>query len=354
MDDKAFSTRIWQSCLATQELLCIYIGLKLGLYDTLSQQALTAEELATQLQLDQRYLSEWLAQQVTAGILVSDEQNRCFLPDAHAEALARSDTALSRIAGILPIGGVAAALPQLLAAYRDGRGVPDSAFGEDWECGHAGANLHFFQSRLTAALRDKLPDIYLRLLDEGGHIVDLGCGTGGASLAFARSFPRAHVTGVDVAEHGLRALERDAAEMGLAARIDTQHSLNALKSPVTLIVLIDTLHEVGRPIELLSACKDLLDADGCIVVIDALVADTAQSPGDEVERFQATTSVLHCLPAARAFESSDPTGTMLRRPLMKDIASQAGLRITMSSDLDDRFHRLYRLECAPQDLEITS
>jgi SAM-dependent methyltransferase len=355
LQDKAFSTIIWQKCLATQELLCIYLGLKLGLYEALAQAPADADALASRLNLDARYVGEWLAQQATAGILTFDG-SAYSLPKDHATVLASHDSDVSRVAGIMPLGGVARALPDLVAAFRNGNGVPDSVFGEDWQCGHAGANAYFFENALAGILRDVLPDLYLRLTDEGGTVVDLGCGTGGAALALARRFPLADILGVDLNPAGLRTLRQRAQDDGLDGRIRTATSIPPDTS-AKLVILIDTLHEAGRPDDLLAEARARLAPGGSIVVIDARVGETERFPGDEIERFQATTSVLHCLPAARALDSSGPTGTMLRQPILARLAARAGLEVTLATDLPDRFHRLYRLDpadCARDPLEAYS
>jgi precorrin-6B methylase 2 len=347
VNGKAFSIRIWQECLAAQELLCIYLGLKLGLYNSLALAPATATDLAAKLGMDRRYVEEWLAQQATAGVLEFDNSGYS-LPPEHAEVLANHETEFSRIAGIMPIGGVAMALPQLVAAFRTGAGVGDAAFGEDWQCGHAGANQYFFDMALAGILRDRVPDLYLRLADEGGLIVDLGCGTGGAAVALARHFPLARILAVDLEQTGLLALSRKALAIGLTDRITTAPVIPP-ETKATLIMLIDTLHEAGRPADLLAECGGRLAQGGAVIVIDARVADTPLMLGDEIERFQATTSVLHCLPAARDLDRTEPTGTMLRRPMVAQLAAKAGLRITLHADLPDRFHRLYRLE--PVDID---
>src|SRR4051794_16081789 len=67
---QATGVRIWLACLATQELLCSYLGIRLGLYDALASGGpATPMQLADRVEISPRYAREWLEQQAAAGIL---------------------------------------------------------------------------------------------------------------------------------------------------------------------------------------------------------------------------------------------------------------------------------------------
>jgi hypothetical protein len=98
-----------------------------------------------------------------------------------------------------------------------------------------------------------------------------------------------------------------------------------------------------RPVEVLRACRQLRAPGGTVLVMDAKVAPTFTAPGDDVERFQYGTSVLHCLPAARAAAGSTGTGTALRPSMVRELALRAGFGGVAVVNVPDRFHRMYRL-----------
>ena len=107
---QALSVRMWLACLATQELLCHYLGLRLGLYEVLRDSgAATPAELASRAKIAPRYAREWLEQQAVCGVLKvespheDDELRRYALPAGHAEVLTLSESPLSRAASILPV-----------------------------------------------------------------------------------------------------------------------------------------------------------------------------------------------------------------------------------------------------------
>jgi SAM-dependent methyltransferase len=349
---QALSVRLWLGCLATQEMLCNYLGVRLGLYDALAAGTpLNASQLATRAGVAPRYAREWLEQQAVSGIVKvvasGDADARLYLlPEEHREVLTESDSPLSRVAGMLPLGAVAHALPGLLEAYRSGAGLPDRAYGPDWRYGHGASNRALYTHGLAAWVRDALPDVHTRLGQPGARAADVACGAGWAALALARAYPTLRVDGFEIDPDFASDARANVAEAGLGERVSI-HVRDAcqpgLAAEHALVCLFDTLHEVPRPVELLQGCRTLAGASGTVLVMDALVGETFAAPANEVERFQYTTSVLHCLPVGLAEPGSVATGTALRPTELRRLASAAGFSGVELLRVDDRFHRFYRL-----------
>src|SRR5262249_18581727 len=144
------SLRMFNGMLATQESFIAYLGVKLGLYQALNDGgSATVRQLAGRTGLNVRYVREWLEHQAAAavtGVMAAADPARpwqlrsYFLPAGQERVLIGSADSMSAVwTALLPLGGVAAALPSLLAAFRTGDGIPADVFGEDWRQGHNGA-----------------------------------------------------------------------------------------------------------------------------------------------------------------------------------------------------------------------
>jgi hypothetical protein len=96
-------------------------------------------------------------------------------------------------------------------------------------------------------------------------------------------------------------------------------------------------------VEALRACRLACAPGGTVLVLDSQVPDAFGGRGDEIERFQYAASVLHCLPAALDGVDAEGSGTVLRTATVREYATSAGFRDLQVIDLDDRFHRFYRL-----------
>jgi SAM-dependent methyltransferase len=346
--------RLWRSLLATQELLTIYLGVRLGLYDDLvAHGPASAPEFAVRADIAPRYAREWLEQQAVAGLIEVDDQakpaedRRYELPAAHAQVLTLSDSPLSMAAlAVLPLGGVALALPELLAAYRTGAGVPDSSYGDDWRDGHSGANRALFAHQLAGWIAGTAPDVHVRLAGDGAKVADVACGAGWSTIALARAYPTARLDGFDLDPATIAQAQQHAQEAGVADRVSFAVRDAAdpeLAGGYDLVCLFDALHEIAQPVTVLASCRALRSTDGCVLVMDARVAEEFTVPADDVERFQYATSVLHCLPACLSGPDSAGTGTVMRPAAVTNLAEQAGFAAVWQLPVDDRFHRLYRL-----------
>jgi SAM-dependent methyltransferase len=310
-------------------------------------------QLAGEAGIAPRYCREWLEQQAAAGLLRVDQaaappEERVYsLPAAHAEVLTASDSLFSRVASILPLGGVAQALPQLLEAYRTGAGVPDGQFGSDWREGHAGANRALFAHFLPGWIERWLPGLHARMSSAELHLADVACGAGWAGLALARAYPHLRVMGIDIDPEIVRHAQRNAELAGLAGRCTYLVSdITDAERPGTfdVVCLFDALHEIPQPVPLLRACKTLRAGGGHALVLDAKVAEQFTAPANEIERFQYTTSVLHCLPACMCGANAAGTGTVMRPDTVRRYALEAGFSRVDELPIDDRFHRLYHLQ----------
>src|ERR1044072_1245144 len=95
MTADTFTDQVFDATLGYFKILSMYLGLRLGLYDALRGEALTAEGLAERAGLDARYAREWCEQQATAGILHADvtpEPHTFRLDDDAAESLLDADS----------------------------------------------------------------------------------------------------------------------------------------------------------------------------------------------------------------------------------------------------------------------
>jgi SAM-dependent methyltransferase len=348
---RSLAVRMFMGMLATQELLACYLGARLGLYESLAEHGPgTSDEISRRTGVAPRYAREWLEQQAVAGMLSVDdpsgpEGERVYaLPPGHAEVLIESDSALSMIAlTVLPVGGIARALPRLLEAYRSGEGVPDSEFGADWRNGHSGANRALFEHALPSWIQRLLPRVHASLA-AGGRVADVACGAGYAGIALARAYPRATIHGLDLDAETIEMAQSAAERAGIADRVTFEVRDAAderLAGNYDLVCLFDALHEIARPIEVLRSCRALRADGGEVLVMDAKVGTRFSAPGDEIERFQYGTSVLHCLPACLSAPPSAGTGTVMRVSSVREFALAAGFSDLRVLPAEDRFHRLY-------------
>ncbi|HEX2048025.1 MAG TPA: class I SAM-dependent methyltransferase [Acidimicrobiales bacterium] len=341
--------RVLEAAIGALELFGIHLGNRLGLYDALLGGAATVGEVATAAGIAPRYAQEWLEQQSVAGVLTVDDVTagargrRYTLPDAHigvvADPLALDH--LAPLAGL--VVGIASVLDDVVDAYRTGGGVPYARYGAEFRRGQGAINRPAFTSALVEEWLPALGPAVQRLAT-GGRLADLGCGQGWSTIAVARAFPGAEVWGIDSDRASIEEARTAAEDHGVAVNFRcADATVLAGAGPFDVVVLLEALHDMARPVEALAAARAALAADGVMLVADEAVAPTFSAPGDELERMMYGWSITHCLPAAMAEQPSAAIGTVIREGTVRDLATAAGFAQVDVLDVDGGFFRLYAL-----------
>ena len=341
--------RVLDAAIGALELFGIHLGNRLGLYDALLGGAGTVDEVAAAAGIAPRYAREWLEQQAVAGVLTVDDvtaaagARRYTLPEAHVGVVA-DPLALDHMAPLAGLViGIASVLDEVVDAYRSGGGVPYARYGAEFRRGQGAINRPAFTSALVQEWLPALGPAVERLAT-GGRLADLGCGQGWSAIAVARAFPGADVWGVDSDAPSIAEARVAAEEHGVAVHFECADAGTlAAAGPFDVVTVLEALHDMARPVEVLRSARAALGAGGVVLVADEAVAPAFTAPGDELERMMYGWSITHCLPAAMAEQPSAAIGTVIREDTVRDLALQAGFGRVDVLPVDGGFFRLYAL-----------
>jgi len=347
----ALAERLFGATIGALELFSVFLGSELGLYRALARHgALTPSELAERAGIAPRYAREWLEQQAVAGLLDVQDAGapagvrRYALEGEHARVLAAPDDAVHVAPFAHMLAGIGQVLPRVVDAYRTGGGVPYHAYGRDFRHGQGHINRPAFTHELPGNWLAAMPDIVGRLHAAGARVADVGCGQGWSTIALARAFPTADVDGLDLDDASIAEARRHAAEAGIGVDfLAADATALAARGPYDLVLILEALHDMPRPADVLRAARAALAVGGAVLVVDERVADTFTAPGDEVERMMYGWSVTHCLPTQLVEQPSAALGTVMRAGTVRQLADQAGYTRVDVLPVDNDFFRLYRL-----------
>jgi 2-polyprenyl-3-methyl-5-hydroxy-6-metoxy-1,4-benzoquinol methylase len=350
----AFIERFMQSMSGAFNIFSIYIGDRLGLYRALAENGLsTSKQLSSRTSTDERYIREWIEQQTVAGILeVEDEtlpdgERRYRLPPGHVEPLINCDSPnyVAPLAQLM--AGVVHPLPQLLDAYRNGGGVPFTAYGPDLRDGQAAINCPAFTRQLPYEWLPAIPDIHARLQREpSARVADIGCGYGWSSIGMAQGYPKIHVDGFDLDEESIKNAVGNARANGVADRVSFQvrdAGDPALKGKYDLVTAFECIHDMSNPVAVLRIMRHLAGAQGTVLVVDEKAGDKFAARGNDLDWYLYGFSILHCLPVGMVDLPGVGTGTVMRQNTLRQYASQAGFNDVEVLPIDNYFFRFYRL-----------
>jgi SAM-dependent methyltransferase len=352
----ALAARISASVTAALEVLCLYVGDRLGLYQALHEGGpATAPELAARAGTNPRYTREWLEQQAVAGFLACDnpraapDERRFHLPQGFAAVLLDPESLSFATASAQNFVGVASALPELLQAFRTGAGISFADYGPDMREGQARANRPAFTHLLAQEWIAAMPDIDARLrADPPARIADVGMGVGWSSIALARAYPKAKIDGIDLDAASVAAARDNARAAGLDGDGRLSFHLRdagdpALAGQYDLALAIECIHDMANPVGALDAMRRLVGPGGTVLIVDERVQDAFSPNGDDVERMNYGYSVLHCLPVGMADHPSAETGAVMRRATFQRYAVEAGFSRVDELPIDHETFRFYCL-----------
>lgn len=347
--------RIFEASLGMFEVMAVYLGDRLGLYATLRDGGpATAPELATRAGIDARYAREWLEQQAATGILeVNDvaaapDERRYLLPEAYVEPLLNPDSPYSIAPLARSLVASAKVMPQLLEAYRTGGGVEWSDYGTDMIESQGDFNRPWLVNSFGSEILPAITAIHERLAAvPPARVADVACGVGWASIAIAKAYPDVTVDGFDLDEASITLARKNAQKAGVGDRVTFERRDAADPAAVgqyDLAVIIEAIHDLSRPVEVLSAMRRMLRPGGIALVADEKTEDTFTAPAGEIERLYFGFSLFTCLPAAMTERPTAATGTVIREDTMRRYASEAGFSGTERLDQPElemlRFYQL--------------
>jgi ubiquinone/menaquinone biosynthesis C-methylase UbiE len=276
------------------------IGHKLGLYRAMAESGpIHSDELARRTATNERSVREWLNGQVAGGYVLFDTNTKQYLlPPEHVFVLANPDSP----AFLPPAFDVAATLwhdeDQILAAFRSGKGMG----WHEHNCRLFSSTEAFFRNGYRAHLTQTwIPSLsgVQEQLDKGGRVADLGCGHGASVILMAQAFPKSTFVGIDYHESSIAVARERAKQAGVADQIRfevaTPRMLASSQEKFELVCFMDSLHDMGDPLEAVSASRQALAHSGTLMLVEPFAKGGSEENVGPVARMYYSASAGFCV-----------------------------------------------------------
>jgi ubiquinone/menaquinone biosynthesis C-methylase UbiE len=327
--------------------LTLYLGHKLDLFNSLRKEGpITTEELSKKTKYSERYLREWLECMTVNGYIDYDPITKRFsISGEHVRVLCDRDSIAYTIPFVYWVPTLSLAMDKLLEAFRTGEGVPYSTYGREVLFAQGEGNRPMFINDIARWI-SSMPDIESKLRSQGGHIIDVGCGDGWASISLAKSFPLVKIDAVDVDLTSINNASKNTKEAGLSDRISV-HANPIEKAPLKekydLVMTFESVHDMAYPIDALRKMRDMVSANGAVLVGDVKMKDKLEEKNDFAGRLYYNFSVLLCLPQSMEYPNSAATGAAMTPSSFRKYAKEAGFSKVDILPIEHFMWQFYRL-----------
>jgi len=330
---KGFADKAFASMAGAMAAGMAYVGVRTGLFAAMAGQGpMTAAEVVTKTGLHARYVEEWLKGMTTAGYLEHDPAaDRYMLPDEHAYLLASegTDHFMGGLFHVVPV--LLRVAPQVAEAFRTGGGVPFEAYGPDMVEAIDMMSAGLYEQRFASMWLGKLPDVVKRL-EDGGRVLDVGCGVGRVGTTIARAFPKCEVVGLDPDPTSIAQARAAAGGAGRVRFVAASTSSFDDGEGFDLITACDCVHDLAVPIRVLGEMKRLLKPGGTLFVVEPRAGDTLAENSHAIGTMYYGFSLFHCMTQSLAAGGAG-LGTCMGPARMRSLLHEAGFGNVQQVDI---------------------
>ncbi len=343
---QAFAFRVVGDLSAAMAGPLMYIGDRLGIFKALaSVGSVTSYDLASTTGLNERYLREWLSSMTAAEYVTYDPAtDRFALPPEHAAVLAHDNSPFFTGGLTQMIPDHYRLLPDTIRCFREGGGVPYSAFGEDTFIGterlFRTGYVNFLAHQWIAAM----PGVYEKL-KSGALVADVGCGRGQALFHLAKEFPNSHFIGYDNYQPVIDHANQIAAEHHISNNLHYQVcAANTLPQShgYDLVMTCDCLHDMVSPEACSRSIAGMLKPGATWFCIEPNVRDRLEQNINPIGKLFYSVSTIQCMSCSLAHGGAG-YGAGMGEANIRRVASLAGFSHFRRLDIENPFNQFFEI-----------
>lgn len=349
---KLFSFTVFSKLEGAVTAGMIHLGDQLGLYAAMAgADGDTSGSLASRTELHERWVREWLHNQVAARIVSCDDLGANdpvfrLTPEAVA-VLATPGHPAYGMGMFHRLPQTMGALTRMPESFRTGIGHDYDSHGPEGAVGIERSFEPWNQNNMIPMVIPALEGIGAKLR-AGASVADIGCGAGGLALLIGRTYPSSTVTGYDISRHALeRAAERLSEEgLGNVRFCDPRSEAIPQDGSLDLVCTFDCIHDMTHPTEMMHVIRRSLADDGTWLLVDIKARDTLEENvgKNPMASLLYGISVLSCMSSAMSSPDGEGLGTLgLPESRARAMAREAGFTRFRRLDIDHSVNAFYEI-----------
>ncbi|MBX3707152.1 MAG: methyltransferase domain-containing protein [Pseudomonadales bacterium] len=325
---EAFAERVSDIVNLGAVAVMLSIGHRTGLLAAMAgRPAAGSAAIAASAGLAERYVREWLAALVTAGIVEYEPGTATYrLPDEHAACLVPGGALGNLAVYTQHVALMGQMQERIIECFRTGAGTRYEEY----------PHFHHMMAEdsgqtVVAQLRETIlplvPGLEARL-ESGIEVLDAGCGRGEALVALGQAFPESRFTGYDLCADAVAAARAAAARAGVDNVRFEVVDMTHFDEPgrYDLVTSFDAVHDQQAPDELIRRIRRALRPDGVYVMQDIGGSAALENNLDfPMAAFLYAISCVHCTPVSLG-QGGAGLGTMWGWETAERMLRDAGFR----------------------------
>ena len=322
--------------------LMVSIGHRTGLFDGMDELGWSSDQqISEHTGLEQRYVREWLAAMVSAGIIQYQPEEKLYnLPESHAALLCRKSSPNNIAVFAQYIGMLGKVEDQIVHCFLNGGGVGYEHY-PNFHSVMAEDSGQTVLSALDEYILPLVPGIEEKL-EQGITVLDIGCGQGRALLHLAEKYPESTFWGYDLSVSALDEARQIAQTKGLTnaffkAQDLTHFNVEAAREAFDLVTAFDAIHDQAAPQNVLDGIYATLKPGGQFLMQDIRASSHLENNLDHpIAPLLYTLSTMHFMTVSLA-QGGAGLGTMWGEERAIEMLSIAGFDNVSVNQLDHDF-----------------
>ncbi len=307
-------------------ILLAYIGDQTGVYRALEESGPSnAADLASRLNMNEKYVHEFLASNAANGYIDHDPDGDLFsLNPEQAIVFCREGHPGCMQGFFQSVIAQIETHERAVETFRSGAGRP---WSDHSVCTFCGTNRFFRPGYEANLLSNWIPSLVgvQDKLEAGAKVADIGCGYGTSTILMAQAFPDSRFYGFDIHEPSIMAAREAALSAGVTnVEFHVTEAKEIGHGDFDLACIFDALHDMGDPVGAASHVCNSLKSDGTFMVVEPLAGDRVADNLHPLGACYYAFSTVLCTPTSLSQEVGLGLGTQAGQKRLTEVLNAAG------------------------------
>jgi 2-polyprenyl-3-methyl-5-hydroxy-6-metoxy-1,4-benzoquinol methylase len=307
-------------------LFMAYLGDQTGVFSTLDGAGrMTVDELAAKIDLNPKYLREWLGSVCAAGYVQHHAEDETFsITPEQALVFTREGQPACMQGFVQMIVSQFATHEKATDTFKTGKGRP---WSDQPQCLFCGTDRFFrpgYQANLVDNWIPALAGVEAKL-KAGAKVADIGCGHGSSTVLMAQAYPNSTIHGIDLHAPSIEEAKSKAAAAGVTnVEFQVAKAQDFEGRGYDFACMFDALHDMGDPVGAARHIRETLAPGGTFMLVEPMAGDSMAENMHPLGQIFYAASCTICTPNSLSQDVGRGLGAQAGEKQLAQVCREAG------------------------------